>query len=123
MDEPLNATMDELAAAEAVMDAIRAAVQADTRILLPRRLGAGDPMGFVTNPFGGALGPYRYQLEGEDDLLHLIVARADGGPLTAEQGRLVAGALFKDVSSALVWLRPGEFSQHFYVGHDDLLAI
>ena len=104
------------------MDAVRAAVRGDTRINLPRRLGAGDPMGFVPNPFGGVLGVYRYQLEGEDDLLHLIVARADGGPLTAEQGRLVAGELFKGVSSALVWLRPGEYSQHFYVGHDDLLA-
>jgi hypothetical protein len=26
------------------------------------------------------------------------------------------------VPSALVWLKPGEFSQHFYVGHDELLV-
>ena len=104
------------------MDAVRSAVRAEARIALPRHLGAGDPMGFVPNAFGGSLGPFRYQFEGEDDLLHLIVARSDGGPLTAEEGRLVAGELLKGMSSSLVWLRPGEFSQHFYVGHDDLLA-
>lgn len=115
-------TAEEIEKASAVMDAVRAAVREERRIELPRHLGAGDPLSFVSNPYGGTYGPYRYQLEGEDDLLHLIVARIDTGALTAEEGRIVAGALFRDLSSALVWLRPGEFSQHFYVGHDDLLA-
>ncbi|MHB8636039.1 MAG: hypothetical protein ACYC96_06160 [Fimbriimonadaceae bacterium] len=112
---------DEVAAAATVMAAVREAVRAGIRIDLPRRLGAGEPTGFVPNAFGGVLGPFCYQLEGEDDLLHLIVARRDGDPLTAEEGRLVASELFKGVSSGLVWLRPGTRSQHFYVGHDDLL--
>jgi len=103
------------------MESVRAAVRAGVRIELPRRLGAGEPAGFVANPFGGSLGAFRYQLEGEDDLLHLIVARADGCALTAEEAQAVAGVLFEGVPSALVWLRPGEFSQHFYIGHDDLL--
>jgi hypothetical protein len=119
----LAATAEELSHAESVMAAVRDAVRSDVRILLPRRLGSGDPTGFAPNPFGGQIGGYRYQLEGEDDLLHLIVACADGGRLTAEQGRLVAAELFKGVSSALVWIRPGEYSQHFYVGHDDLLRV
>jgi hypothetical protein len=123
LDDSLAATAEELATAEAVMAAVREAVRSDVRILLPRRLGSGDPSGFAPNQFGGQIGGYRYQLEGEDDLLHLIVARTDGGRLTAEQGRLVAGELFKHVSSALIWIRPGEFSQHFYVGHDDLLDV
>jgi hypothetical protein len=26
------------------------------------------------------------------------------------------------VPSALIWLKPGRLTQHFYVGHDDLLG-
>lgn len=78
-------------------------------------------IGLEENPFGGAVGDFRYQFEGEEDLLHLIVTRTSGDPLTAEEGRSVAGFLFSGVPTALVWFRPGEVSQHFYVGHDELL--
>ena len=73
------------------------------------------------NEFSGTLGPYRYQFEGEDDLLHLIVARSDGGRLSVEEGRQVAAFLLPDLPPALIWLKPGEFTQHFYLGHDELL--
>jgi hypothetical protein len=79
-------------------------------------------VGIEPNPFGGTVGPYRYQLEGEEDLLHLIVTRLDSGPLEPSEGQAVASFLFQGVAPALIWLKPGEFSQHFYVGHDDLVG-
>jgi hypothetical protein len=101
--------------------------KADTKIKLP----PFDPakpqpqdfalQSFPENDFSGHVGPYEYQLEGEDDLLHLVVVRADRGRLTAEEGRAVAGFVLQGVPPAVVWLRPGEFSQHFYLGHDELL--
>jgi hypothetical protein len=75
------------------------------------------------NDFSGTLGAYRYQFEGEEDLLHLIVLRSDGSPLTAEEGQTVAGFLLEGLPSALIWLKPGTLSQHFYFGHDELLAV
>ncbi|MBX7131995.1 MAG: hypothetical protein K1X67_04870 [Fimbriimonadaceae bacterium] len=84
----------------------------------------GGPLlsvGVEANPFGGTAGAYLYQFEGEEDLLHLFVTRSDGGSLTPEEGVAVARWLLPNVPPALVWLKPGEFSQHFYVGHDDLL--
>ena len=77
-------------------------------------------VGIEPNPFGGICGAYRYQFEGEEDLLHLIVTRNDDGPLSPQEGQTVAGFLLEGVSPALIWLRPGEYSQHFYVGHDEL---
>ena len=42
------------------------------------------------NDFAGTLGPFRYQFEGEEDLLHLMVT-ADGAPLSvADAQRVVA---------------------------------
>lgn len=79
-------------------------------------------VGLEPNDFGGSVGDYRYQLEGEEDLLHLIVTRLDQRPLRPEEGQDVAGFLFKGVSPALIWLRPGDLSQHFYLGHDELLS-
>ncbi|MFI5387205.1 MAG: hypothetical protein ACHQ50_13930 [Fimbriimonadales bacterium] len=73
------------------------------------------------NEFSGSVGPYRYQFEGEDDLLHVIVVRTGGEPLTPEEGRRVIEFLMPDVPPAVIWLKPGEFSQHFYLGNDELL--
>ena len=87
----------------------------------PSTGGALLSVGVEANPFGGTVGEYRYQFEGEEDLLHLFVTRSDSGSLTPEEGLAVARWLLPDVSPALVWLKPGEFSQHLYVGHDDLL--
>lgn len=74
------------------------------------------------NDFSGAAGEFRYQFEGEEDLLHLIVMREDSGRLTAEEGQQVAGFVLEGLPQALIWLKPGEYSQHFYFGHDELLA-
>jgi hypothetical protein len=49
------------------------------------------------------------------------VVRADRQPITPEEARTVAAVLLKGVSGALVWIKPGTYSQHFYLGHDDLL--
>lgn len=79
-------------------------------------------VGIEPNDFGGTAGPYRYQFEGEEDLLHLIVTRLDGSHLTPEEAQGVAGFVLEGVPPALIWLKPGQLSQHFYLGHDDLLA-
>jgi hypothetical protein len=73
------------------------------------------------NEFSGEVGAFRYQFEGEDDLLHVAVMRRDGAPLTVEEAQRVVGFLLPGVSPALIWLRPGTVSQHFYVGHDELI--
>lgn len=78
-------------------------------------------VGAEPNHFSGAVGQYRYQFEGEEDLLHLIVTTVEGSPLTPEEGQQVAGFVLEGLPTALIWLRPGEFSQHFYFGHDELL--
>ena len=78
-------------------------------------------VGLEPNEFSGTYGRFRYQFEGEEDLLHLIVA-ADGEPISVAEGQAVAGFVLEGVPTALVWLKPGELSQHFYVGHDDLVG-
>jgi hypothetical protein len=72
--------------------------------------------------FSGSLGDLRYRIEGEDDLLHVIVTRADSGAITPEEARPAIGFVFQGVPPGVIWLKPGEFSQHFYIGHDELLA-
>ena len=78
-------------------------------------------IGLEPNDFSGSLGDFRYQFEGEEDLLHLIVTRSNQSTLTTEEARVVADFVLIGMPSALVWLRPGEYSQHFYFGHDELL--
>lgn len=79
-------------------------------------------IGLEPNAYSGTIGPYRYQFEGEEDLLHLIVTRADGASLAAEEGQAVASFVLEGLPPALIWLRPGQRSQHFYFGHDELLV-
>jgi hypothetical protein len=115
----------------AVMGAILEHTRANRTIKLPPfdpSVSEASPefalqsVGIEPNPFGGTVGRYRYQFEGEEDLLHLIVTRIDGGALGPEEGQAVAAFLFQGVPPALIWLKPGEVSQHFYVGHDDLMG-
>lgn len=75
-----------------------------------------------TSSFSAGIGDYFYTFEGEDDLLHLQVERKDGGGLAQEEAQIVAEFVLQGVSSSLVWMRPGDSSHHFYVGHDDLLS-
>jgi hypothetical protein len=111
-----------------VMSRIRECIVQGQTIKLPpfdpARSTPGEHFALQTvepNEFSGEAGPYRYQFEGEEDLLHLIVSRSDGDPLTVEEGQNVAGFVLNGLPSALIWLRPGTYSQHFYFGHDELL--
>lgn len=79
-------------------------------------------VGIEANAFGANVGEYRYQFEGEDDLLHLFVARIDGGPADANLAREIGGWVLAGVPPALVWYKPARHTHHFYVGHDDLLG-
>jgi hypothetical protein len=72
------------------------------------------------NDFSGTYEGFRYQFEGEEDLLHLAIMRQDGAPLTVEQAQQVVSFLLPEVPPALIWLKPGNVSQHFYFGHDIL---
>ncbi len=78
-------------------------------------------IGIEPNQFSGTLGRYRYQFEGEEDLLHLIITAENQEKVTTQEAHKVASFVLKGVPTALIWLRPGEFSQHFYFGHDELL--
>jgi len=79
-------------------------------------------LGLEANDFSGSIGEYRYQFEGEEDLLHLMVTHQDGSPISTAEGQAVATFALRGVPTALIWLRPGEYSQHFYFGHDDLIG-
>ena len=79
-------------------------------------------IGLEANQFSGSVGPFRYQFEGEEDLLHLINTHRDGEPVATEEGQAIAAFVLRGVPPALIWLRPGNFSQHFYFGHDDLIG-
>ena len=113
-----------------VIDSVRHAIEANVQIKLPpfdpqfsqRSDAAVASVALEPNSFGGRVGIYRYQFEGEEDLLHLIVSRLDGSVLSAEEGQAVASFLLPGLAAGLVWIRPGEFSQHFYCGHDDLVT-
>lgn len=92
----------------------------DPKLSQPSRSVASVTVGLEPNPYGGTVGDLRYQFEGEEDLLHVIITRLDEQPIAVEAARELAAFLFRGVPPALVWLKPGEFSQHFYLGHDDL---
>ena len=110
-----------------VLDRIRTNVRIklpefDPLIDRPSDRYALQSVGIEPNDFSGTLGRFRYQFEGEEDLLHLIIAGRDELPVTAEEGQQVAGFVLNGVPPALIWLRPGEYTQHFYVGHDELVT-
>ncbi|MBN8689959.1 MAG: hypothetical protein J0L72_04095 [Armatimonadetes bacterium] len=77
-------------------------------------------IGLEPNDYCGHFGEMRYQFEGEEDLLHLIVTRIDGDKLSPKEAQEVAALLFDGIPVALIRLHPGVFSQHFYIGHDDV---
>ncbi|MDW8051259.1 MAG: hypothetical protein RMJ83_02135 [Armatimonadota bacterium] len=61
---------------------------------------------------------YIIQFEGEDDLLHCSVRRADGAPIALEEAHRVVEPFFSVMPKGIVWFKPAEFSVHYYVGHD-----
>ena len=128
---PVAPTEAEIAQRNAVMAKILECTRTETRIKLPEfdpaRERPSDQfalinVGLEPNDFGGTLGSYRYQFEGEEDLLHLMITSISEDPVTTAEAHQVASIVLHGVPSALVWLKPGEFSQHFYVGHDELLV-
>ncbi len=73
--------------------------------------------------FAGVAGRWRYLFEGEDDLLHLVVARRDGSAIPVAEAWDVVAFLLPDVPRGLIWIRPGEGSHHFYLGHECLESV
>jgi len=127
---PLAPSPEEARRRQDVLEKILEYVRQDRRILLPPFDSsesrpsdhyALQSVGIEANEFGGSVGPFRYQFEGEEDLLHLFIARPDGQSLSPEEGQQVAAFLLQGIPPALIWLKPGEFTQHFYVGHDELI--
>jgi hypothetical protein len=126
----LQPTPEEQSHRDRVIADILKCIRSDTRIMLPEF----DPeleskpadvallnVGTEPNQFGSTVGDYRYQFEGEDDLLHFWICRADAEPLTPGEAMTVAQFLLPDVPPALIWCRPGRLSHHYYLGHDILL--
>ncbi len=126
----ISPTPDERTQIAAVHKALMSSIQKGETIHLPAfDPGASAPgdfalqtVGVEPNDFGGYLGEFRYQFEGEDDLLHLMVLRRDGQPFPTEEARAIAAELLPGIAPGLVWVKPAPRSCHFYVGHDDLLA-
>lgn len=130
LDHPISLTEGELAQIREVRRAVRAAVVSGEVIRLPDfQPGASRPsdafalqhIGSEPNPFGGVVGELRFQFEGEEDLLHLFVSRRDDEPLAMEAAQGLVSILVPEVPPGLMWCKPGEFSHHFYFGHDVLL--
>jgi hypothetical protein len=126
----IESSLAESARRDQVIKAILDQIRQDRRIFLPpfdpalsrpSDRFALQSVGVEPNPYGGTVRDYRYQFEGEEDLLHLIVTRVDNERLTPEQGQEVASFLLPNLPPSLMWLKPGEHSQHFYFGHDELL--
>jgi hypothetical protein len=123
----LQPTAAEIEQRGLVLQALREAVAADRTIHLPRASVVISPdfalLALASDPgiFGGVVGPHRYLFEGEDDLLHLVIVRADGHELSVEEAQEVVTFLISQVPSALIWVKPGTVSQHFYLAHDLLL--
>jgi hypothetical protein len=126
--EVISPDADALAQRGRIWMAVVEAIRGGARITLPEfdpETAKPSEVAMLTlpaNAYRGAVGGFVYQLEGEDDLLHLAVSREDGLELAPEQGQAVAGFVFEGVPASLVWLKPGRLSQHFYVGHEELLA-
>ncbi|MBS1707862.1 MAG: hypothetical protein JSS65_03970 [Armatimonadetes bacterium] len=123
-------TADDAARRDTVVAALLAAIREGRTVHLPEfdpaysqpeEHAALVRVGSEPNPYGGEAAGFRYQLEGEDDLLHLIVSRLDGLSPSVEDGQAVAAFVWPGVPPGLVWIRPGDYSHHFYVGHDVLL--
>lgn len=65
---------------------------------------------------------YIVQFEGEDDLLHCSVVRADGDRVDLEVAHTLVEPFFGVMPKGIVWFKPAERSVHYYVGHDHFLA-
>ncbi|HXH60450.1 MAG TPA: hypothetical protein VNI20_03750 [Fimbriimonadaceae bacterium] len=111
-----------------VLEALLRCIETDETIRLPEARGTIESetamlnVGIEPNAFGGRVGGFRYQFEGEDDLLHLFIVRLNGSELSVEEAQGVVEFLLPGVPSSLIWLKPGRLMQHFYMGHDDFAS-
>lgn len=126
MPNLLDATPLEDARRRAVVARVVEFVLENRPILLPGFDGRTREADFALqslpdNDFSGAIGGFRYQFEGEDDLLHVMIGRLDGGQIEVSEAQQVAAFLLPQVSPGVIWLKPGRYSHHFYLGHDELL--
>lgn len=108
---------------ETVIGNLRERITANVKIALPPMESAQE---FALqspglNDYSGEAGDYVYQFEGEDDLLHLVVARKDQAELSVAEAQVVADFLLPHVPRGTIWLKPGTTTQHFYLGHEQLL--
>ena len=125
----LNPNDEESQVRERVIASILAATIDNVTIKLPafdpnssvRAEVALQTIGVEPNDYGGSVGDYRYQFEGEEDLLHRIISRQDFAEISPAEGQAVCEWLLPWVPVALMWFKPGRVTQHFYVGHDELL--
>lgn len=125
----IEATGPELERRREILDMIRDWTGDDRPIKLPpfddSRTAAAEValLGCLDEPgsFGGAVGSFNYLFEGEEDLLHLIVARKDRSPIAVEEAQTVASFLLPGVEPATIWIKPGTLTHHFYLGHDLLV--
>lgn len=126
---PLKPSSEEQSLRDKVITRILADIAAGNTIFLPDF----DPkisrpsdefallsVGIEPNPYGGTIAEFRYQFEGEEDLLHLIIVRTDGKELTPAQAQSVVDFLYPGVPPAMMWFKAGTLSHHFYLGHDVL---
>jgi len=78
--------------------------------------------GGEVSPFEGVCGEFRFQFEGEDDLLRLCITRRDGQELGLREARDVVAWLLPELKPGLIWVRPGRRSHSFHLSHEDLLS-
>ena len=109
----LNPTPDETAERDRILDQIRESVRSNRKVPMAR---PGGP-----DPFCGSVGPYAYRFEGEADLLHLMVWRPDERPFPEAEARALAAWVLQGVPPGVVFYRPGEQTQSFFLAHDELL--
>ncbi|MCS6919665.1 MAG: hypothetical protein NZM28_07840 [Fimbriimonadales bacterium] len=83
---------------------------------------AGQPIRLdAAERYRAELDGYIVQFEGEDDLLHCSVTRADGGLVELEAAHGVVEPFFRPMPKGVVWFKPADYSVHYYVGHDHFL--
>src|SRR5687767_14778934 len=100
MSEGLTPTPDESARRDEVMARVVTYTREGTTIRLPDfdPSQPGDPadyalLGIGPNDFSGTVSGLRYQIEGEDDLLHIAVMRDGAGGVSVAEARLVVAFL------------------------------
>ncbi len=102
---------------ENVLESIVEAIQNNKRISMPVLYS------LETSPYEGILEGHQYFFEGEEDLLHLVLTRQDHSKIELNKAMTLARKILDGVPPALIWMKPGQYSCHFYLGHDELLKV